>query len=185
MSRRPLLTEDVEELKNELSKLQVGDRFTYGNYHGEIEWRVLEKDSESLLVVSEFALDTKLFDEEGKTNDWNTCSLKKWLNSEFFDKAFDSENKSLIENTSYGKVFLLSIDEAKKYFLSDSDRKCRPTQYAKSQKAYITNGFTWWWLRSYGHFSNSVAYVFANGFIDFINVNCPSGSVRPAMRLKI
>ena len=72
-----LLTEDVEELRQELSELEKGNKFKFGDYYGEIEWRVLDKDSESLLVISEYGLDAKPFDEGFKTNEWNSCSLKK------------------------------------------------------------------------------------------------------------
>lgn len=92
MGRRLLLlTEDVEQLKDEISKLKRGDKFIFGDYHGPIEWRVLEKSYGNLTVISEYALDCKPFDEEGETDEWDSSSLKEWLNSEFFNKAFSSE----------------------------------------------------------------------------------------------
>ena len=182
-----LLTEDVEELKNELSELQVGDRFIFGNYPAPVEWRVLDKTSDSLFVISERALDTKPFDKEGETNNWDSCSLKKWLNSEFFNKAFDSEEKSLIENTSVGRVFCLSREEAEKYFSSNSDRRCRVTRYALSQEVYTYQGDCCWWLRSPG-----IDYDHAILVTNFGTINCLYGkvddagvAVRPAMRLRI
>ena len=189
-----MLTEDVEELKNELSELKIGDNFKFGNYHGPIEWRVLDKTQDTLFVISEYALDTKPFDKDGKTNDWNICSLKKWLNSEFFNQVFDSEEKSLIENNAFGKIFCLNIHEATKYFLSNSDRRCKPTQYAKSQGAETQRDFVCWWLRSCNYCDGSAVHVDFNGDIDnyYNYVLNASGSVRPAyisvrpvMRLRI
>jgi len=180
-----LLTEDVEDLKDDLSELQINDIFFFGDYHGEIEWKVLEKDSEYLLAISEYGLDAKPFDKEGDTNSWNNCSLKKWLNSEFFNKAFDPEEKSLIESFDIGKVFLLSENEAKKYFKSDSDRKCKPTQYAKSQGAYIKNGFTWWWLRTQHFTGLSVKCINISGDIGYDYVGNAKVSVRPCIIIKI
>ena len=169
------------------SELQKGDNFKFGNYHGDIEWRVLKKDSNSLLVISEYGLDCKPFDIEGKTNKWDFCSLKKWLNTDFFNEAFNSEEKRLIKDTIYGKVFLLNVKEARKYFKDVDARRCKPTQYALSQGAKTLNGnYCYWWLRSKGHYDNYAIYVYINGsvyhrgyFVDVIN------SVRPAMRLKI
>lgn len=188
MGRRLLLlTEDIEELKKELSGLQVGDRFTYGDYYGPIEWRVLDKDSDSLFVISEYGLDCKPFDKKGKTDDWNNCSLKKWLNSTFFNKVFNSEEKSLIEKTLYGKVFCLSIQEIKEYLSNNSDRKCRPTQYALSKGAATYQGGCWWWLRSQGYDDDCVMIVSYGGSVllsgDY--VYRASGCVRPVMKLKI
>ena len=189
MGRRlRLLTEDVEELKNELARLEIGDRFTLGNYHGPIEWRILNKNSNSLLVISEYGLDAKPFDRHIYTADWNKCSLKQWLNSDFYNKAFNSEEKSLIEKTPYGKVFCLSKEEVREYFSSKSDRRCKPTQYTLSQRAYMYQGSCCWWLRSIGYFILSAAFVEADGGINSLNgdnVDDAHISVRPAMRLKI
>ena len=68
---------------------------------------------------------------------WDRCSLREWLNKDFFDKAFSDEEKSLIKitdvknednpvkNTSGGedtkdRLFLLSISEAEKYLDDDN-----------------------------------------------------------------
>ena len=149
----------------------------------------MDKTSDSLFVISEYALDSKPFDKGYKTNDWDKCSLKKWLNSTFFNKAFTSEEKSLIENTSYGKVFCLSIEEAMKYFSSNSDRKCEPTQYALRQirqLPFASNGFMIWWLRSSGRSLHDAASVLPNGGIcpGAIGVDEDSIAVRPAMKLR-
>ena len=189
MGRRLLLlTEDVEQLKDEIAGLQVGDRFTFGDYHGPIEWRVLEKSYGNLTVISEHALDCKPFDEEyGEYgDDWDSSSLKKWLNSEFFNKAFNSEEKSLIENTSVGKVFLLSIEEAMDYFSSNNDIRCRPTNYANSQAAEPSKNFCEWWLRSKGDVEFSIACVTSEGSFDLRDYYLDDFFfVRPAMVLSI
>ena len=189
MGRRLLLlTEEVRDMKKDLQDMQVGDTFFFGDYHGGIEWRVLEKTPDSLLVISKYALDCKRFDKDGKTNDWNSCSLKRWLSSNFFNKAFDSEEKSLIENTPYGKIFLLSREEGWKLFSSNSDRQCKPTQYAKNQGAWVRNGGNCeWWLRSQGYDDDHAVYVDYYGDIFFKGcyVKFANAAVRPAMRLVI
>lgn len=58
--------------------------------------------------------------------------------------------------TSGGKIttdqiFLLSYMEANKYFSSDNDRRCKPTEFAKAQGASTNDkGNCRWWLRSPG-----------------------------------
>ena len=205
MGRRLLLlTEDVEELKDKLAGLEVGDHFTFGHYCGTLEWRVLEKDSDSLLVISEYGVDAIPFDEDGSTDVWNSCSLKEWLHSEFFNYAFSYKNRYLIKNTPYGKVFCLSLEEAEKYFSSDSDRRCKPTPYAIRQGVFTRQGYCNWWLRTPGYseleepdddpsdmdnYSDEccVADVSYDGDVDSEGFFADEDSVaiRPAMRLKI
>ena len=87
------------------------------------------------------------------------------------------------------KVFLLSINEANKYFSSDNSRQCEPTEYAIVNGAYANRetGFCWWWLRSPGIDMDNAAFVWDNGPVnelgfDVNNVRC---AVRPAMWVTI
>ena len=150
----------------------------------------MNKNSDTLFVISEYGLDAKPFDKDDNgynMNEWNNCSLKKWLNSEFFNQAFDSEEKSLIENTIFGKIFCLSIEEVKKYFSSDSDRRCIATSYTKSQGAFTWNRNCDWWLRSRGILNSEATLVRHTGGIanHGDDVTKTSVAVRPAMKLKI
>lgn len=64
------------------------------------------------------------------------------------------------------KVFLLSILETEKYFLSDSDLSCSSTKYAYEQGAYINkDGNCRWWLRSPGFNMSYAAYVNDKGSV--------------------
>lgn len=54
------------------------------------------------------------------------------------------------------QVFLLSIPEVKKYFSSEAERQCKPTDYAKEQGCFVNgDGNCAWWLRSPGYSSKS------------------------------
>ncbi len=86
---------------------QVSDRFEFGRYpqgaNGEVEpitWRVLQRNSDSLLVIAEQGLDAKPYNEEFCDITWADCTLRRWLNGEFFNKAFNEQEQSLIK-TSY------------------------------------------------------------------------------------
>ena len=114
------------------------------------------------MLISEYALDCKPYDENGVT--WETCSLRQWLNSVFLDTAFTEEEKEMIQvsqlknegNPEYGiecesaiedsaeeitedKEFLLSIQEAQRYFAGNVNRKCKPTEYAIKEGAYVSD----------------------------------------------
>ena len=85
---------------------QVGEFLTFGHYpqgpNGEVEpitWRVLKRDSDSLLVISEKCLDAKPYNEDLCSIIWADCTLRRWLNGEFLEQAFSEQEQSLI-NTS-------------------------------------------------------------------------------------
>lgn len=196
----------------------IGDKIKFGKYEQdnnssngkeEIEWRILTKEGNKVLIISEKALDCKQYNTEHINVTWGTCSLRKWMNDEFYNAAFNDAEKNLIQSTkvtadknpSYStdpgndttdKVFLLSIDEANKYFSSDEDRKCVPTAYAIANGAYTIysdtkNGICWWWLRSPGVYSNCAVYVRTDGLIsDYGNLVYNSDDcVRPALWIEI
>ena len=208
---------EVGELKD-LNTASVGDHVIFGSFEQDnnmangkepIEWLVLAKDENRILVISRYALDCQQYNTSRKNVTWETCSLRKWLNETFFNVAFSKEEQERIpnvtvstdKNTSSGKnagnsttdqVFLLSILEAKNYFSSAEVRKCAPTDYAVAQgvrtsDSYKVNGRTacWWWLRSLGKDQISAASVYVSGSIydsgNYFDVS--SIAVRPALWL--
>ena len=198
-------------------KFAVGNYVIFGNYpqtndvndNSPIEWLVLESDGETALLISRYALDCKPYNERYEATTWETCTLRGWLNSEFFNKAFSTEEKQYIlqsdvsadKNPEYStnpgnatkdNVFLLSIVEANKYFKSDDARKCAPTDYAIQQGAYASDSYKvegrracWWWLRSPGYYSNIAALVLTDGSINYGSVDLSSDAVRPCVRVRL
>ena len=216
--------DSAEKLKSakqaQIKNAKVGDIVYFGTYEQdndttngkeEIEWLVLTKENNKILVVSDKALDCKPYNQSRDYVTWETCSLRNWLNNDFINAAFTAEERAMIPtvtvsadmnpeyNTNPGnatkdRVFLLSIVETEKYFTSDEARKCVPTEYAISNGAYTSDSYTkggkvtcWWWLRSPGGNRNRAAYVdldgsvFRNGYF----VSYDDGSVRPAMWISI
>lgn len=180
--------------KRILTKATVGDSVFFGLYEQDndtsngkedVEWIVLDKKGSSLLVISKYALESMLFNNEKKDITWENCSLRKWLNGTFINVSFDPEEQKMIQTTTVtadknpdcdtppgnetsDKAFLLSIVEAKKYFNSDDARKCQGTGYCMSKYAYDSNnGSCVWWLRSPGEQAALVAIVYGDdGYID-------------------
>lgn len=102
-----------------------------------IEWIVLEDTGDSLLLVSKNILDCKPFGEGYGETDWESSYIRKWLNEDFYNAAFNDEEKQLISDyvTKEGdvsssipevtdKVFLLSYSEVKEYFKKTTDSYC-------------------------------------------------------------
>lgn len=198
-----------------MRKAAVGDKITFGTYKQDasngikdIEWLVLAKENNKILVISDKALDYQRYNETYEKITWEQCSLRKWLNDSFLNTVFSKEERALIQSTTISadknpqystdpgnatmdKVFLLSINEAEKYFSGEQARKCTTTAYviAIAQSAYDTkiHDVAWWWLRSPGYKQENAARVDYAGSIDYssISVSGNVGCVRPALWISI
>ncbi|MCI7619072.1 MAG: toll/interleukin-1 receptor domain-containing protein [Firmicutes bacterium] len=168
--------------KLENINLEAGAIGTFGEYGGEpVEWRVLDKDGNKVLIITDKIIDAKPYNDEWSGITWENCSLRKWLNEEFISTAFTEKEKEAVletnikneDNQGYGtnggkntkdKVFLLSIEEVEKYFSSDNDRQSEGTKYAKTTALCVDNcGYSWWWLRSPGRDASDAATVLSGG----------------------
>lgn len=195
---------------------QVGDVIYFGTYEQdnnfsngkeEIEWKVLEKDENGkMLVVSKYALDCRNYHSSVKQITWEDSDIRSWLNNDFYSNVFSSSEKSAVKtvtnentgnsdfnvnggNKTSDKIFILSIDEAKRYLPNNIDRMCQATKYAESKGTELdslTHNCRWW-LRSPGSTLYSAASVKIDGFI--LNMGTPvsvdKAFVRPAMWIEI
>ena len=210
-----------EEKWNKIKNIKVGDTYTFGAYEQDnstsngkeaIEWTVLDKDGMSLLLISKQALDCQQYNTSYTDVTWESCSLRKWMNGTFLNKAFNAEEQAQIQNTTVSadmnpeyntnpgnattdKVFLLSINEVEKYFNSDEARKCAPTAYAKAQGAHTSDSYKtasgaatcWWWLRSPGYSQDRAAHVLNDGSVYYYGYGVLNAhdAVRPALWINL
>ena len=208
--------ESIREKANaeRLAKAAVGSYVTFGSYEQDnntangkdyIEWLVLTKENNRLLVISRYALDGKPYNTERVDVTWETCTLRAWLNDDFLNSAFSSTEQAMIPtvpvsadelpsfSTNPGKatqdrVFLLSIVEANKYFKNESMRGCEATAYADVQGTFTSGDrWCWWWLRSPGEDQNRAARVEPSGRLFEVGnyVGTVSLAVRPAMWINL
>ncbi|MBE6574428.1 MAG: hypothetical protein E7652_08575 [Ruminococcaceae bacterium] len=205
------ITEDIFVSEN--PTLVYGtETITFGAYEQDnntsngmeaIEWIVLAKEDGKVLVTSKYGLDVKPYNEEYAYVMWEDCTLRKWMNNDFYNTAFSESEKSQIETTyvvndgneEYGttggndtndKVFLLSADEVEEYF-NEGEECCKPTEYCKSLDVYTNLSKCRWWLRTPGINPFYTTYVFANGFISDNGNDVDNGdsAVRPAMWISL
>ncbi|MBO4418498.1 MAG: TIR domain-containing protein [Oscillospiraceae bacterium] len=209
----------INEIKSKyymqlLSDASVGSRVFWGSYEQDnntsngkedIEWIVLAREGDRVLVISRYALDCQQYNTSCTGVTWETGSLRWWLNGTFLNAAFSERERAMIPsvtvsadktpsystspgNSTTDQIFLLSITEANKYFTSDSARQCQGTAYCYAQGAIKTsNGNCWWWLRSPGSDSRLAASVFGDGSVDFsgFSVDFVNDAVRPALWISI
>lgn len=98
-----------------------------------IEWTILDENENGILLLSRYALECKPYNNNSDDTTWETCSLREWMNNDFYNDAFSDDEKKLINTTKlvnednrvYGtdcgndtedKVFALSTSEAIEYF---------------------------------------------------------------------
>lgn len=190
----------------------VGSVITMGTYEQDgnssngaepIEWKVLAIEGNKALVISKYVLDWKQYHEVGEDISWSNCGLRTWLNGDFYNQAFNTNEKSKIETTtittkndsSENQIFILNKSELEKYFYSNDDRMCEPTEVVKNS-AKNTNNTTfengegcWYW--GCGRGTNDYApYVGIKGRLgDNSNDNADYVDryfgVRPAMWIEI
>ena len=151
-----------------------------------VEWRVLARENNKALVISRYVLDARRFDPE--SNDWSESEIRRWLNGEFYNSAFSGEEKVRIISFNQDNVFLLSREEAEKYFADEVARRCKLTAYAKAKGAYeYYKGYCSWWLRSPNpNNGDEVYFVSCGGDVDDNDyVDYRRGSVRPALWINL
>ncbi|MGN0680072.1 MAG: tetratricopeptide repeat protein [Oscillospiraceae bacterium] len=84
------------------------------NSKSNLSWRVIKRNGNMALVVSESAIDYLPFDRNGGSS-WANSSLRAWLNGEFYENTFSASEKALIAGGN-DKIILLTLDEAVQYF---------------------------------------------------------------------
>lgn len=201
----------LQQAKANVSDAKVGSIVTFGTYTEEFDtlekskivWRVLAKEDDRILVISTRIIDAMPYHNVSDVDvTWETCSLRKWLNSAFINSAFNSAEKKLIiesevlaEKASYSdtdpgnntkdKIFLLSESEFEKYLHSDGS--CFATNYAteKTAEGYYTHLYSWW-LRSPGANPYSASDVFiSTSDVDSTYAAYSHNGVRPAMWISL
>ena len=112
------------------------DTVKFGRYYQDkdakqklpIEWIVLEKRNDKVLLLSKYILDSNCmttFDNIDEVYTWKKSKMRFWLNNTFYDFVFDNSEKKKVleveleneyEENTKDKVFLLSEKEFRKYF---------------------------------------------------------------------
>lgn len=82
----------IEIVKEKIQRILLGsvkksDIITFGKY----EWIVLKKETGKLLIITKNVIETKEYNEAREDVTWETCTLRKWLNEDFYGKFTPTE----------------------------------------------------------------------------------------------
>ena len=205
-----------EDYKTEkMQTAAVGDTVYFGTYEQDdkkangkedILWTVLEKTDDAVLLLSVYGLDCQPYHNKNEAVTWETSSIRQWLNNDFLNEAFTSEQQARIRtadvpahtnpdfetspgNNTKDKVFLLSTEEAEQYLRTDEQCRCIPTTYAISHgvscgtKKYAGHNTCTWFLRTPGLDATMAGYVSSAGKIRHVGYSVTTifVGVRPAI----
>ena len=99
---QPKLLDCKEHIKNEKTKLVPGDVVFLGKYEQDgnldngpepIEWIVLKKEDNRLILLSKYVLTHRAIHSVAEEFKWYESELCAWLNNEFYNEAFNEEEK--------------------------------------------------------------------------------------------
>lgn len=205
-------SESSSQKKDNNPDYKIGETIEFGNYPQDkdgtekpIEWIVMKKEGNQVLLLSKYVLDAKSYNEGWGDVTWEISDIRQWLNNEFYTTAFNKAEKAKIQtsliknedNSEYGtsggndtedKVFLLSEKEAETLFSNDEEKIAKATEYAEKSVVYGNEEkAVLWWLRSPGKDSNSAAEVGSFGWVDRYGdcVSNDDDGVRPALYLNL
>lgn len=188
-SRKHAKELSYEMQSSALENAKVGSVVKFGTYYltvdlfsgkGEIEWVVLKKEDNKLLLLSLYAIDRMQFDSSTDDALWPDSSLRKTLNTDFIDDAFSEQQSQLIVDTTLvtnnvttqDKVFLLSESEYQQYNEEGKIPALQHTEYAKARDGQGASYYS-------GDYDNTVYMR------DSENYKATKDGIRPAIWLDL
>ncbi|MDO5019047.1 MAG: DUF6273 domain-containing protein [Lachnospiraceae bacterium] len=200
-----------------MNEAKVGNTVIFGSFEQDndsgngaepIEWIVLDKQDDQLLLLSKKILDRRNYYGSYYPVTWEESHLRFWLNNVFYETAFTEAEQQLIQQTEVlnednskyeteggndtnDYVFLLSIREVKEHIPFPWNRRAEETMYAEEKDIGYSYGkrskYADWWLRSPGTDAKYAAYVDNYGGVYGRGHNVSNGlvGVRPALWVSV
>ena len=199
-------TSSYEDVTVNLKNIKIGQVIQFGRYEQDnnisngkepLEWIVIDAQEGKALLLCKNCIDAKKYNDTFGKYVWLSCSLRSWLNRDFLNEAFNTNERAVIkshdnenpDNKEYGTlggsntydtVFLLSISEFNAYVKGTEFASSEQTAYAQANG----NSFDTWWLRSPGQLQNHASAVHY-GKISSTTVDSRTVGVRPVIIVEV
>ena len=154
-----------------------------------ILWKLLSDNANGVLLLSEYVLDARPVQSEGRFNGYEYSEIRRWLEGEFFEQAFVPGEQALIAvEDGAPLVTLPSVEELLKKdggFFDTEGLRARPTPYAVRQGVQkYAGGDASYWTRSRSQSNaNSQRRVMEKGSFGYSPASYSNIGVRPMLRL--
>ena len=186
-----------------MEDIKIGSTISFGDYG----WRVLDIQNNTALIITEYIIEQRSYHDAYKEITWADCTLRKYLNDEFYDKFAAADKSKIIpvlnknlDNQWYGSkggadtqdnIFLLSIEEVVCKYFGDSSSKLynrgknqrywferKDENNSKRAARLIGKEWrTWYWLRSPGRINIKAVYIHGSGDIGIQGNNILKGNI--------
>jgi tetratricopeptide (TPR) repeat protein len=181
-----------------IAEASVGDIVSFGHFETdgnetngeeELRWQVLSNRDDLVTLITEQSIAGMRYNFNASATNWSDCSLRTWLNGTFYTSAFEVAEADFIcknyintptnpdfpspsGDATVDKVYLLSLNEALRYFSSVRDRMatCTPASYSQTYTDY--NDCCVWWLRTPGARLESAVGVDPTGQVLTVGYDC-------------
>jgi hypothetical protein len=190
--------------------MKNGDTMAFGGY----KWQVLAVKKGRILMISKDIIDVQWYHQHFVEVTWAECSLRHYLNNEFYNRFTPEEKAKIVTVTNSNpdnpwfktkggtdttdRIFLLSLEEVCEYFgdsvyylhTKGKQKWMIDDENNSKRQAKFDGEFHWWRLRSPGYYGRTSASVNGNGNV-YVRGNGvhgrprDGGGVRPALWLKL
>ncbi len=81
-------------------RMRIGDKIDFGDY----EWRVLATESGRALMMTEAIIQQRPYHDAYREITWADCSLRKYLNGEFYNSFSEADRAQIVTATNHSRV---------------------------------------------------------------------------------
>ena len=156
-----------------------------------ILWRVLARDGNKALLLSEYVLDAQSAHSGEKYGGFEPSTLAAWLNGDFLNAAFTPQEQSFLLAQENGlKVSLPAAGDLRNEaygFLRDKDRAARPTAHALAQGAeeYRDGSASYWIKDPSESMDTAQRRVIEGGSLGYTRATADHIGVRPLIVIQL
>lgn len=115
--------------------MQAGEKILFGDF----EWNVLDIQGDRALLITEYIIEQRSYNDVYKETTWADCSMRQYLNGEFYDRFTEADKLRIcsVTNKNFDNqwyktnggedtqdhIFLLSMEEIVCQYFGDSSEK--------------------------------------------------------------
>lgn len=177
MNRTP--SEETAELAA-IADSEVEDVVAFGRY----TWYVTDKTDGICTLLCQGCVANRAYNDEKTDITWENCTLRRWLNEDFYNSNFSAGEKAAIVTTH--NTFTADDAPYEMDCGNDTDDKVYLFTYSESKTVSddIRGIGNDWWLRSPGKRQNEAVYILGKSANLMGNEVHRSMGVRPVIRVR-